>query len=307
MHGSLAPFLAGLNLLAALLVIPIAWKRLAQRRPKRSATALGLAAAAVATAAFFRLVDPQKLPTGLITFLQEGNEIRCIQALYGQNIHAGPNYRFLAQALFSNQSFPRLAYLVGMNLWLALVNASLYFIIAVHVVDDIWTAAIFTLFFALNAVTLNSAASELPSQLLTLYFLLGVVAASELEDHGAGFERKDLIPIALMGALTLLALATRPETAILGAGFFLALAYRWASGSPRVVRFRSWCRSAFERASSWPAERKIAAWAAAIALGPLGRHFINRHSIEGRWIFDGLYPFNLSFLTLPLLLLYFLP
>jgi hypothetical protein len=99
----------------------------------------------------------------------------CISTLAGV---AGINLDFIFSAAAG--AVPTLRN-VWLNLLLALVNAALFLHFAVHVAKPVW-AVVWTIIFAMNPAMFLASFSELPSNLLAFYFLIGLFAWVVLND-----------------------------------------------------------------------------------------------------------------------------
>ncbi len=297
------PLLLGLNgaavgCLAGLLV---SWAR-HERRWRLVCS--GCSAVAVAGGVYFLLVRPSDIPTDWITVLHEGYGYQDILHLYARGAHAGVNFRSITDAV-SQGTVPALRAVVWLNLLLALVNAIVFFHIALRLTGVIWSV-VWTAVFALNPATFQASFSELPTNVLALYFLAGVVAWAVLTDSRPQPRPIRLAAYLLCGLLTLLVALTRTEVALIGV---TALAVYIA---PAVIGVEAWARMG----------------ARLIRLGERSLEFLSAHpwtvvlvgivgvwlsknglpwGLVGRGVCAGLNPFDPSiaslYLYLPMLLL----
>jgi hypothetical protein len=224
-----------------------------------------------------------------ITVLTRGFERKSIMHLYARGAHAGTNFNFVLSTISAGPA-PTLHDVVWLNLLLALINAAIFLHIAVHAARPPWALA-WTLIFAMNPATFLASFSELPTNLLALYFLVGFFAWVVLNDS---LPQPRLIRAAagiLCALLTVLVAFTRLEVSLIGVIALVLYAGRHllgADGWPVVrERLRSACEHALAFLSHHPAVvvvLTVIAWQ-----GPWDR---------GREEFAGLYPFNPSILSL---------
>jgi hypothetical protein len=283
-----APLLAGLHVLAAalLLFVAAAWARHGRRWVLVTSAVVTVT---VITLVYFMMVQPSDIPTEWITVLTRGFERKSIMHLYTRGAHAGSNFDFVPLAIAAGPA-PTLYDVVWFNLLLALINAAIFLHLALHVVNPVW-AFVWTLVFAMNPVTFLASFSELPTNLLALYFLAGVLAWSVLNDAQPQPRTIRAAAAGLCALLTLLAALTRIEVSLIGvtalvlhAGDVLLGTDLWPSLWRRV-------RTACERPLAFLADHPgvvvvlcLIAWQ-----GPW---------VMGREEVAALYPFNASILGL---------
>lgn len=284
--ASLVAHGAALLLVAALLV---AWCRL---HPKRRALTATAVIAMVGLTVAVRRVPSSAVPAAWATTLQEGLDAQNIRALHGLGAHAGRNFVNVIRAL-ADSDMPTLHDVVRMNLWLAGMNAIAFFVVARHALERRVTAALFTLVFAGNLVSLHASVSELPAELCAAYFFMGVVGAAVLGERARAPRWTKPAALALLALLTGLAAFTRLEIAGIGA---LALA---VGSAPFVLGEARWAKARAAIAAwlagipSWSLRRKLIVALALIVPAPFA------HSLLSGWVTEGLHPLNFSFLTMP--------
>jgi hypothetical protein len=196
--------------LALLVAVILAWGRNGRQRLVASGVL-----SVVAIAVIYALtVRPSDIPIDWITVLQHGLERKSIMHLYARGAHAGANFGFVLAMAVGRA--PNLHDAVWLNLLLALVNAVIFFHVARHVTGRVW-ACVWTLVFALNPAMFLAAFSEMPSHLLTLYFLFGLIAWAALHDELPQPFAVRVAGYALCAVLTVLVAITRFEVALVGA------------------------------------------------------------------------------------------
>jgi hypothetical protein len=194
---------------------------------------------------------------------------------------------------------------VWLNLLLALINAVIFFHVGLHVTGPVWALA-WTLVFALNPATFQGSFSELPTNLLALYLLAGVIAWAVLNDPLQQPPMIRAAAFALCAVLTVLVGLTRIEVGCIGVlalglhvGYVLLGADRWSAAFRRLG-------DACQRPLAW-----LAAHPATIVVLCLVGVYLAQAGLPwglgGRSGWAGLYPFNPSvfslFFFLPMLLL----
>lgn len=295
--------LAALHLvaLALFVLLVLAWGRHGRRRIL-VASAVMTVSAIVLT--YVATVRPNNIAIDWITILSHGLGGKSIMHLYARGLNVGASFGFVVGAVAAG-TVPNLHDVVWLNLLLALINAAIFFHVAVHVVGLVW-ALPWTLAFGLNPAMFMASFSELPTQLLALYFSTALIAWAVAVDalpqprvmRGAAY--------VLCAVLTLLAGLTRSEVALIG-GVALALHAAHAllgpeSWSAATQRLRDACRQPLVFLDDHPAAVVVLCvvgiWLSLAGL-PWG--------LAGRSESGGLYPFNPSILSLlaylPMLLL----
>lgn len=300
-EASLGPALAALHLIAAALLIGVAlaWGR---HHGRRLLMACGCLMVAAVTLIFVTAIRAHDIPIEWITILHEGMEYKSILHLYAGAAHAGPNFTFVVSAVARN--VPSLYDVVWLNLLLALINAVIFLHLAVYVAGRVW-ALVWTLVFALNPATFLASFSELPTNLLGLYFLAAVVAWAVLTDPLPQPRVMRSAAFVLCAVLTCLAALTRPEVALVGvvalalhAGHGLVDAEVWSAAGRRL-------RDAGAAPLVFLSDHPSAVVVLCVAGAWLSMAGIP--GVIGRSEVAGLYPFNPSILSLyvflPMLLL----
>jgi len=290
---ALRPLLAALHLVALALFIPVvlAWARHGRRG---LLVACGLSTVLAVILIFVETIRPSDIPIEWVTILQESLGRKSIMHLYTRGVHAGANFAFVLSATAA-RSAPNLHDVVWLNLLLAVVNAVIFFCVAVHVTGPVW-ALVWTLVFALNPATFLASFSELPTNLLGLYFLVGVLAWEVLNDplrqprtiRGAAF--------VLCAVLTVLVGLTRFEVALIGVvalavytGYALLGPDAWVAAGQRL---RDACKRPLLFLDDHPA--------ALVVLCLLGAYLATEGvpDLIHREPSAGVYPFNPSILSL---------
>src|SRR5437879_6502865 len=176
---ALGPWLGVLHLVAAGLLVPLvlAWAR-NRRRRVLIGSALGTVLAAAVI--YVKALQPRDIPIDWITVLHESMERKTIMHLYTRGVHAGTNFAFIVSKI-ARGGVPTLHDVVWLNLLLAVVNAVIFFHIALRIVSPVW-ALVWTAVMALNPATFLASFSELPTNLLTLYFFCALLAWYVLHD-----------------------------------------------------------------------------------------------------------------------------
>lgn len=270
------------------------WTRIEPKWRNPTGAALG-AAAAIAAVCFFFL-SPEGVSTDWVTVLHGGRTEANLHHLYGRGVHAGPNFAFISK-LWTWEHSLRLKDVVRMNLALAGVNAAFFLALGWRVLGKFQPALLLTLFFALNRCTLNATVSELPSQLITLYLFMGIVAGAVFHERSG----RSPAALALLALLSALVFMTRPEAA--GVGIVALLVAGLILYTPATQRGKDCVASRLKPIMKWKPWKK-AALIAAIALFSLDIWFLPH---KAGWLIEGLRPANPSFLLMPVVLQQFLP
>lgn len=293
--------LANAAALLLLVVVALAWARHDGRWRLLAAT---LAVVAAIVAVYVAAVRPADLPLDWITILHHGLERKAIMHLYARGVHAGANLAFVTAAAAGGAA-PGLRDIVWLNLLLAMVNAALFLHLALRLTTPIW-AVVWTLVYALNPAMFLAAFSELPTHVLALYFLCGVLAWATLTDARPQPRLVRAAAWALIAALSLLAGLTRPEVSFLGVTALAVHATDHWLGPERWAALRARLAAACERPLA-----VLAAHPAAVVALCLASWWFAKGGLPwgllGRSEVSALYPFNPSFASLyvylPMLLL----
>jgi hypothetical protein len=292
-----------LHLLGVLLLLAVlgAWSR-HERRWRLTAPAAALAA--LVSIVFASRFQPHDIPIDWITIIHEGQGHQSIRHLYAAGVHAGVNAAFVTHAVAAGP-FATLRDVVWLNMLLGLVNAVLFFHLALGVTHIGW-ALVWTVMFALNPATFMGSFSEIPSNLLSLYFLTGVLAWLTLNDtrpQPAGVRAAAFSLCVVLSALTFL---TRPEVALIGVVALSLYSLHAAIGDHGWRELTQRLRDASVPVLAALAQRP----ALVLALSALGFYFSWAGlpwELLGRSETSALYPFNPSFFSLffflPMLLL----
>ena len=210
--------IALLNLLALLSTLALA-VGFARRHPEHGRALLGGLAGVFTTLAAVLLALPAaSLPVSWLTVLHEGPTEHVVRALWGEGRH-GVNFDVL-RWLFSPDAALPIRGVVAMNLALGAANLVGVVVVA-RVAIGRWPLAVLTgLGLALSPLFQNAALSELPSQALFSYVLMGTMA------YGAMPHRPRLAGVTLASVAVLCAL-TRAEWGLVGALAAASWAVAW--------------------------------------------------------------------------------
>lgn len=287
--------LLSLNVTAVLLlvVVVVAWGR---HRGRRAIASIGLLGSVGVAIAYLSQVRAADIPIAWLTVLHYGSEETSIAHLYGRGAHVGANFP-LVVALIAGAARITLHDVVRMNLGLALVNLVAFFCIATRV-QSVWWAIPWTLVFACNVATFMASFSELPSNLLHLYFLAGVVGWVTLNDSEPQPRWVRAAAALLLGALTVLMASTRPEMGLTGCVALGVWAAHALLGDGGWATCTAHLRAALQRAVSFLGRHPaivglfcFAGWL--ISFGAFG---IGCGSYGLRTGLSALYPINPTFL-----------
>ena len=285
--------LAALHLVALALFIGVAlaWGR---HRERRRLVASGFIAVMAVTLIYLVMVRPTSIPIDWITTLHHGLERQSIFHLYARGAHVDVNFDSVLSAVAAGP-VPNLRDVVWMNLLLALVNAAIFFHIALYVTGPIW-AFPWTLVFALNPAMFLASFSELPTHLLAVYFLAAVIAWATLNDPLRQPRVIRAAAFALCVVLTLFAFLTRFEVALIGiialtlhAGYAVIGAGAWTAAEQRLRHACEWALVFFEQHRAALAVLFVAGCVVSNTGVP---------KLVGRGTVAGLNPFNPSIFSL---------
>src|SRR5262249_15943488 len=162
---ALRPLLLVAHGVAVALLVPLllAWAR----HPGRRLLVVSACSAVVGVVIVYcATVRPTDIPIDWVTVLHESLGRKTIMHLYTRGVQRGANFGFVLSAIAAGQA-PTLHDVVWLNLLLALVNAAIFFHVALYVVGPLW-AVVWTLVFALNPPTFLASFSEFPTNLLAL-------------------------------------------------------------------------------------------------------------------------------------------
>jgi hypothetical protein len=301
--ASLWPAFAALHglALALLVAVALAWGRHGRRR---LLVASGFLTVSALTLIYVVTIHPSDIPVDWITILHEGLEQQSIWHLYTHGVHAGANFAFAVSAAAAGHA-PNLHVVVWLNLLLALVNVAIFLHLAVHIAGPVW-ALPWTLIFALNPAMFQASFSELPTNLLALYFLAGAIAWAVLYDPLPQPRTIRRAAYGLCAVLTVFVTLTRPEVGLIGAvalgvhaGHALLGGDRWSAAGRRL---RQACQRPLVFLAAHPAAVAVLSFVG-LLLAQTGLPW----GLAGRSECAGLYPFNASifslFVFLPMLLL----
>jgi hypothetical protein len=285
---------------ALLAVVAGAWAR-HEHRWRLALSAV--ATVAVILVAFTLTVRPSDIPVEWITILHHGLGRKLIMHLYGRGAHTGANFPFVLELLTGGPGLS-LREVVWLNLLLGLINAAIFLHVALHLTRPVW-AVLWTLVFALNPATFFASFSELPTNLLGLYALAGIIGWAVVIDAPPHPRWIRAAAYALCAVLTALAALTRAEVAAIGLVALALHALHGLAGAARWDAAVRWLGAVGERCLAW-----FGAHLGVVVLLCLVGLLLSISGIPhviGRQHVAGVYPFNASFLGLflylPMLLL----
>src|SRR5262245_42777754 len=285
--------LPALHVLACALLLAVL-AACGKERSRRRLLASGLLSVSLTSLAYVVMVRPADIPIAWITILSHGLEGKSIMHLYGRGLNVGIDFDFVLAAVAGGAG-PTVRDAVWLNLLLACVDALVFFHIALCVTRPVW-AVVWTLVFALNPAMFLASFSELPTHLLALYFLVGVIAWSVAVDEQPRSPVFRAAAYLLCAVLTLLVALVRLEVALIGivalalqGGHALLGARRWSAAV-------QWLLDSCERPLAFLGDHP----GIVVALSALGivLSFSGIPALLGRGEVSGLYPFNPSFLSL---------
>jgi hypothetical protein len=284
--------LAALHVVALVLLVAVAmaWARHGRRWLLVASCVLTVS---VITVVYLATVRPSDIPVDWITILTHGLEGKSIMHLSTRGVNAGASFAFVVSAVAAG-SAPNLHDVVWLNLLLALVNAAIFLHLAVYVTGPFW-AVPWTLAFALNPATFMASFSELPTNVLAVYFLAGVIGWAVLNDPLGQPRWIRTAAYALCAILTVLTALTRIEVASIGAialalhgGHALLGAETWSAAGGRLRKACEWPLGFFSDHPAAVVVLCVAGW----WLAQAGLPGVGRDEVAG------LYPFNPSILGL---------
>ncbi|RJO63745.1 MAG: hypothetical protein C4523_19580 [Myxococcales bacterium] len=292
--------------LAHFAYLGVVWVRFDRRLLWPAIVTVGLAAGVVGY--FWLFLTTDKISLSWINVLHEGNTGQNIKQLYANASHSGSVYHEAINILTS-ESVEALRQIVHLNMALVLINSLIFFPIALRVARTLWLALPISFFFVFNANNLASAQSGLPSQAITLLFLMGVVA-------GGTYNRPEMprsarhAAILLFAIVSVLAALIRSELALIGVFALVVLLARASCGEARVLEWGRTMLAGLERLLRWPLW-KLAVLISALLLFWLVFGLLNIHGILSaqkiEWLLDAFQPLNPSFFSLPYAMGFFLP
>ena len=300
---ALRPLLVALHLIAAALLVPLifAW---AHDRRRRLFIASLLGTLLAVTLTYVNAVQPPDIPIDWITVLHESMGRKTIMHLYTRGVQAGANFEFIASSIAPGHT-PNLHDIVWMNLLLALVNAVIFWHIALRIVSPIW-AVVWTAVFALNPATFLASFSELPTHVIALYFFAGLLAWDLLQDSSRTLGVRIMAAVCCT-ALTILVGLTRFEVALIGVTALALQAVYESLGWHRWSAAHEWltrpCQRALIFLSDHPAV-VVVLCALSVPFSLAGLNILPA-GLTGREPTSAFYPFNPSifalFVYLPML------
>ena len=208
----------------------LAWRWLRRNPACRVEFVIACMLVVLIAAGFVWGVPPSSIPYRWITPLQEGQSARNILELYAQSTHAGSGWGAVLELVRAGQQ-ATIRDVVRMNLSLAAINAVLLAVVLRQVVTRWFVAGALVLCWAASANGLSAMLSELPSELLTTYFLLALLPAAVFE--GEESPRRGpwaLFAVANVACWAALAATIRVESLSIGGVAVLSMLLRAACG-----------------------------------------------------------------------------
>lgn len=305
-HPLFFPIVAALHLLTGLLLGGLLAVRMVRRPEERLPTALTLAAAVAWTALALNVVGPA-LPTDVWTLLQEGPTEQQLKLAVGQGTHTGPSYRAIwLEAVLRGPLDAR--EVITLNVWMAGIGALVFHRVASATAGQV-IGTIFSLLLCLNSNYANSSVSDQPAPVIALLLLLGTIPLGAMGPR-AGRRERWVAGVAL-AALTADVAMVRMEAAGFGLLALVAWAVILVHPDPFGWEDRHAARlgalgARMLREPWWPALALVLAWPLAAWLFQVV-HFPTGETGRIGWLARAMPPYNLASLTLPLMLLTFLP
>jgi hypothetical protein len=266
---------------------------------------------AIWTLFMFRFFTASVMPDSWVTPLHAGLGMRNLETIYGAT-HAGPVFLCVSSFVASfSPALPPVKAVAHLNLWLWGVDASLFLVLALEVSGSVLFALAVWLACFFNPVIINSSLSELPSNLLFMYFLVAAVLL-RAQDLAVSTPRERYLYWASLLALCALSLGARIETLFLSAPA-LALAageiFPRADIRPAVERLML----AVGKYLSGIASRKSLFWLVmavfvfSAAWDVLSSVADSISDYQARAVFQAVAPLTLNFCALPAFLSTILP
>lgn len=288
--------------LASWLALVLHWLR----RSPSSRRDFGVAAllAVVIAAVFAWAVDPAAIPTRWITALHEGRAERTIRHLYGISTHAESNWYGVVSWLRSDPAMGARD-LVRLNLGLGALNTVLLAVALRAMLASRLLAALLTLCWAASANHVNAMCSELPSELLSTYFLLALLPVAVFEAEPAPRRgNAALLAIANVACWASLAALTRPETLAIGVPAVLAMLLRAVVRDELVDRLATTLKG-YARAYWWASLSLL--YLVAITTRTLADYAHQSQSTRVRWALESFQFWWPTRIALPVVLADFQP
>ena len=283
------------------LALFVLWLR---HHPSARPLALGAALVVGLTLVGFHAIDPAAIPSRWISALHEGGSGRNILQLYARTTHAGPNFRAVV-SVFSADSSPSIRDIVRMNLWLASLNVVLLAFVLRQATGRRLSAALLAVAWVANPNSINAMFSELPSELLTTYFLLSVLPVAVFESLGSPrrgpWAALCIANVACWGALAGL---TRIEWLVIGLPTLGTMVLRAAVPDASI---EAWLRTLVQRAIARPLAAALAVWAALSVVEVLPWMGKLVQKSQASWVFGSVESWWPNHSALPSVLVGFLP
>lgn len=257
----------------------------ARRRGRAAAGALGGIALATATCCLvFAWLTPHRIPIEWISVLQEGRTELEVNSVLGVGAHAGPAFHALVEAV-APIAGERLRGIVRLNVALAAGNLVLFAFVARGALGWSARALLTTLLFGACGTNVQSALSEVPSQIVGTHFLLAtllVQTAGRLRHERA----VGLHLAAATGALGALATLTRIELGAISVPATIVLALEATGRGAWLEKIPSLARALVARVRAMPPTHRRALF---VALGAFYLTFPLYLSVFG-WTLEVFHP-----------------
>lgn len=213
--GTFTDILA-LSLLVLLVVLLVIVVRgfIKLKPPQRPVVLAAFALIAVISVLYFSLVGQYGIPSHLANSLRAC--IPNVKVIYGDTEDVGALYTAIMH-LFVDPGTGAFLGMVRTNIWLAMVNAVLLFLVANIITGRLLPALLFALWFGINRNSLHAATSSFPAETMTaLYFAVLSAAALWREKEKTG-RLVSLAALLLLALGLIMLVMIRAEMAVLAA------------------------------------------------------------------------------------------
>lgn len=215
-----------LCLVVLLLALVIGLRLASRERRQLVGTVVSLLVTATSIAYLRLELTPRALPLGWLRVLHEGGSSILLEAAYGTP-HAGLAWRSLVDA-YTPAGLLAIRGAAHLNLCLTVLCTGTLFCVAHRVLKATLPALVFTAVYVVNVQTLSVATSELPSVVIELCFLLGVIGFEAVRCEAELGSIWAALGQGLFSVVALIAIGCRPETAIVA---LPALLFSWLQRS----------------------------------------------------------------------------
>ncbi|MCB9605618.1 MAG: hypothetical protein H6716_03450 [Polyangiaceae bacterium] len=272
--------------------------RLVSHDKRRLLGAVGSGLVTTLAVAYLQLkLPPRALPLEWLRILHEGGGSILLEATYGTP-RSGPAFRALIET-YTPTGTLAIRGAAHLNLCLTLVCAGLLFCVGHYILRASLPALVFVTAYLANVQTRSVATSELPSVVLELCFLLGVISFEAIRrEHQLGGVWGLLSQVQLALAVSV-AFLCRMETFLVG-GPALLVSWLQRSDPTRLDVIQSRLTDWFRRVVSAPRYLLVLAGVSSFAL----KYFLSGKVV---WVTQALNPFDPSLAMYPVLLVQFVP